>query len=65
MLRTNGGLARMLTSLQSITGSWRYLLDYDQQIASVTADEIREVVTSLLVPENRTVMILERNGEGS
>jgi len=65
MLRTNGGLARMLTSLQSITGSWRYLLDYDQQIASVTADEIREVVTSLLVPENRTVMTLERNGEGS
>ena len=62
MLRTNGGLARMLTSLQSISGSWRYLLDYDEQIASVSEEEVRETAARYFKPSNRTVVVLSREG---
>jgi len=54
-LRSNDGLARQLTFYQSITGDWRYVIDYDQQIASVTAAEIMEVAGRFLIPSNRTV----------
>jgi len=65
MLRSNGGMARMLTSLQSITGSWRYLLDYDSQIASVTKEDVMQTAARYFVPANRTLIILERDGEGA
>jgi predicted Zn-dependent peptidase len=59
-LQSNGGLARMLTYYQSVTGDWRYLIDYDRQIATVTAEEIMETARRYLVPTNRTVATLER-----
>ena len=65
MLRSNGGLARMLTTLQSITGSWRYLLDYDSQIATVTKEDVMQAAARYFVPENRTVITLAREGEGA
>ncbi len=61
-LRSNSGLASQLTFYQSITGDWRYVIDYDQQIASVTADEIMQVARRYLVPSNRTVATIG-NGE--
>ena len=54
-LRSNDGLASQLTFYQSITGDWRYVIDYDRQIASVTAAEIMEVAGRFLIPSNRTV----------
>ena len=65
MLRGNGGLARMLTTLQSITGSWRYLLDYDSQIASVTKEDVMQTAARYFVPDNCTVVTLARDGEGA
>ncbi len=61
-LQSNGGLARMLTFHQSVSGEWRYLIDYEEQIASITAAEIQRVAATYLVPSNRTVAVLQKKG---
>ncbi|MEZ4485804.1 MAG: pitrilysin family protein [Syntrophotaleaceae bacterium] len=58
-LQSNGGLARMLTFHQTVSGDWRYLIDYEQQIASVTAEDLMRVAATYLVPGNRTVATLQ------
>jgi predicted Zn-dependent peptidase len=52
----------MLTFHQSVSGEWRYLIDYEEQIASITADDIQRVAATYLVPANRTVAILQKKG---
>ncbi len=61
-LKGNGGLARMLTHYQSVAGDWRYLVTYDQEVASIDAEEIMMVARRYFVPSNRTVAVLRRNG---
>lgn len=62
MLQGNDGLARMLTYYQSVAGNWRYLVDYDQQVASITAEEIMAVAQRYFTPENRTLVTLSKGG---
>jgi predicted Zn-dependent peptidase len=62
-LQSNGGLARLLTYYQSVTGDWRYLIDYDREIASVTPEEIMETARCCLVPANCTVATLDKQEE--
>ncbi len=57
-LRTNNGLANMLTRFQVIAGGWQYLLNYDQQIAQLTPEDIQQVAQRWLTAENRTVITL-------
>jgi predicted Zn-dependent peptidase len=64
-LQSSGGLARMLTYFQTVAGDWRYLVDYDRQIASVSAEEVMAVAKRYFVPENRTVATLARKGDRS
>ena len=59
-LGSNSGLANMLSYYQSIAGSWRYLIDYEKQIETVTAEEIMQVAGEYLVAKNRTVVVLSR-----
>lgn len=61
-LQQNDGLARMLSFYQSVSGDWRYLVDYEKQIASVTAEDIQRVAATYLVPRNRTVAVLQKKG---
>lgn len=61
-LRENEGLARMLTFYQTVAGSWRYLVDYDQAVASITPEEVQQTARRYLVPTNRTVVVLEKEG---
>ncbi len=61
-LQNNSGLARMLTFNQSVSGDWRYLVDYDAQIASITAEDIMRAAATYLVPGNRTVATLQKKG---
>jgi predicted Zn-dependent peptidase len=61
-LKGNDGLARMLTYYQSVADDWRYLVDYDDQVAGITADEVMAVARAYFVPENRTVAILNKKG---
>jgi predicted Zn-dependent peptidase len=62
-LQSNDGLARLLTYYQSVIGDWRYLIDYDREIASVTAEEIMETARRYLVPANCTVATLDKQEE--
>jgi predicted Zn-dependent peptidase len=62
-LDSNDGLARLLTSYQSLTGDWRYLVTYQGEIDKLTAEDIRRVADKYLRPANRTVVVLKRGGE--
>lgn len=62
MLQGNEGLARMLTYYQSVAGNWRYLVDYDRQVAGITAEEIMTVAKRYFTAENRTLVTLTNGG---
>jgi predicted Zn-dependent peptidase len=61
-LGSNSGLANMLSYYQSIAGSWRYLVEYERHIETVTAAEIMDVARTYFVNKNRTVVVLSREG---
>lgn len=62
-LKGNSGLARMLSSYQTL-GDWRYLVDYEKHLNSVTAQDVMDVAKRYLHADNRTVVTLLR-GEQS
>jgi predicted Zn-dependent peptidase len=57
-LNSNGGLAAQLTSYQSMVGDWRYIVNYDAQVARLTAEDIMQAARDYFTPENRTVATL-------
>ncbi len=59
-IRTNSGLARILTSYQSLANDWRYLATYASEIEKLTAEDIMIVANRYLDKSNRTVVILKR-----
>lgn len=59
-LRSNSGLARILTNYQSIASDWRYFAKFPGEIEKITAEEIKAVANRYLIPSNRTVVILKR-----
>ena len=61
-LKGNSGLARMLSSYQTL-GDWHYLVDYGDELKKVTAVDIMNVAKRYLRADNRTVVILKRGGE--
>lgn len=62
-MRSNSGLARMLSSYQAL-GDWRYLVNYPERLAAVTSADLMEVAARYLQQDNRTVAILSRGGQG-
>jgi len=58
-LRSNGGLARLLSNYAAV-GNWRYLVDYEEQISRITAADLRAFAKRYLVATNRTVVQLQR-----
>lgn len=61
-LRSNSGLARMLTTYQTLAGDWRYLADYEARINELTAADIRKTAQTWFTPQNRTVVVVQRQG---
>lgn len=61
-MRTNSGLARMLSTYEVID-DWKYLIDYEDRLNAVKAEDISRIVTTYLHKKNRTVAILSRGGE--
>jgi predicted Zn-dependent peptidase len=61
-LKGNGGLARMLAFYQTVAGDWRYLVNYDEEVAGITAQEISETACTYFVPANRTVATIGSGG---
>jgi predicted Zn-dependent peptidase len=64
-LKSNRGLASELTRYQLLTGEWRDLEGYVDELRKVTPERIREVVRKYLRPEGRTIAHLVRSeGKG-
>ena len=61
-LEGNSGLARMLSSYQSL-GDWHYLVNYDKELAGITAEDVLDVAQRYLQADNRTVATLGRGGK--
>ncbi len=59
-LKSNSTLARMLTYYQVVAEDWRYMVEYDRNIATVTAEEIMAVARRYFTAENRTVAVIGR-----
>jgi predicted Zn-dependent peptidase len=62
MLKGNSGLARMLTYYQTVAGDWRYLVSYDREVATVTAEEVMTAARTYFTTVNRTVVTLGKGG---
>jgi predicted Zn-dependent peptidase len=58
-LEGNSGLARMLSSYQTL-GDWHYLVDYEKHLNSITAEDIMATARRYLQADNRTVVTLIR-----
>lgn len=54
-LRSNDGMASLLTAYEVKTGSWRNLLAELDKIAAVTSGDIQRVAQKTFRPDNRTV----------
>ncbi|GAM07863.1 putative zinc protease y4wA [Geobacter sp. OR-1] len=52
---SNGGLARNLTEYEAVAGTWRYLIEHRQKVASVTPMDVVRVARKYFTEENRTV----------
>ncbi len=59
-LRNNSGLARMLTSYQSLIGDWRYLATYEKEVGRLTAEDLMTAARTYFTKKNRTVVFLEK-----
>ena len=59
-LKSNSGLARLLTSYQSLSGDWRYLATYTREIEKLSAEDLKVIANKYFVPINRTVVVLKR-----
>jgi predicted Zn-dependent peptidase len=62
-LRSNSGLARLLTSYQSLAGDWRYVANYAVEIDKLSAEDIKQVANRYLTKSNRTVVVLQREDQ--
>ena len=59
-LQKNDELAHMLTYYQTVAGDWRYLVSYDQEMATITPEEVQSAARRYFRKENRTVATLAR-----
>ncbi|MGC9519958.1 MAG: M16 family metallopeptidase, partial [Desulfuromonadaceae bacterium] len=57
-LRSNRGLASMLTHFEVVTGSWKYLLEYDEILRGISAREVQDAARQWLTRDNRSVITL-------
>lgn len=60
-LKGNSGLARMLSSYE-VLGSWKYLVEYEQQLNAISAEDVMTVAKTYLNANNRTVVSIGREG---
>jgi len=57
-LKSNSGLASMLSYFEAIAGDYHYITDHIKTVEKITTADIMEVAKKYLIAENRTVAIL-------
>lgn len=57
-LDSNKGMARLLSSNQTLFGDWRYAVSYMKVLRGITADDVKKAAIKYLRDENRTVAVL-------
>ncbi len=57
-LQSNSGIAHYLSEYQIITGDWRYMTRYTEEIKKVAPADVMEVAKKYFVKSNRTVATL-------
>ena len=57
-LQSNSGIAHYLSEYQIVTGDWRFMTRYIDEIRKVTPDDVMEAAKKYLVKSNRTVATL-------
>ncbi|HWI40540.1 MAG TPA: insulinase family protein, partial [Verrucomicrobiae bacterium] len=62
-MMSNGGLARNLTEMEAVAGSWRYITEHRRKVAQVNPQDIMRVARKYFVKENRIVGTLVRREE--
>ena len=55
MFPPNNGVARMLSSVEHVAGTWRYVLTERERLKAVTAADVQRVAKKYFTPQNRTV----------
>jgi predicted Zn-dependent peptidase len=48
----------MLTHFEVVTGSWKYLLEYDEILRGISAREVQDAARQWLTRDNRSVITL-------
>lgn len=71
-MRDNGNLARLLTTYEVVADSWRYIVNYNEQLQQTTAEDIQQAAQQYLRTRNSTVVTLlppdadsEKSGESA
>jgi predicted Zn-dependent peptidase len=54
-MASNSGLARSLTEYESVAGSWRYIIEHRQKVATITPGDVMRVANQYFTRENRNV----------
>jgi predicted Zn-dependent peptidase len=54
-LRSNMGIARMISYVEYVAGDWRFLFTEREKLKSVTAEQVQQVARRYFSPQNRTV----------
>jgi predicted Zn-dependent peptidase len=54
-LRSNMGIARIISYVEYAAGSWRYIFTEREKLKAVTPEQVQAVAKKYFAPENRTV----------
>ncbi|MBI3933388.1 MAG: insulinase family protein [Acidobacteria bacterium] len=63
-LRSNMGVARIITYEHYVAGDWRYLFTEREKLKSVTAEQVQQVAKQYFSEQNRTVAELRPKSSG-
>lgn len=58
-VKSNSGLASMLTYVESLTGHWQNLITYQQKINKTTADQVLKAAQKYFEPKKHKLVILK------
>ena len=58
---SNEGLAGILSYYETLLGDWRYIVNYEKNIESITPLELRDAANRYLSKDNRTIAIMKKD----